>query len=144
MFLSQAVILKELSSIREQAGMACLQELHKTNSPLIMAICGSKGKPLHFSASFMLLAYIRVLQLDWKFTTDCTISVLFPPFFIYIFFYTHSCIRNLHMMTFKPYKMLMVIGAGVMVDRIKHCSDTSFEDVPLVEFVNRVFTHMLG
>ena len=48
------------------------------------------------------------------------------------------------MMTFKPYKMLMVIGAGVMVDRIKHCFDTSFEDVPLVEFVNHVFTHMLG
>lgn len=39
----QANILRELSVIRDHAGKACLRELHKTNSPLTMAICGSKG-----------------------------------------------------------------------------------------------------
>ena len=38
------MILKELSVIRDHAGKACLRELHKTNSPLTMAVCGSKGK----------------------------------------------------------------------------------------------------
>ncbi|KAK7113132.1 DNA-directed RNA polymerase III subunit RPC1-like [Littorina saxatilis] len=45
----EAVILRELSVIREHAGQACLQELHKTNSPLIMAICGSKGSYINIS-----------------------------------------------------------------------------------------------
>lgn len=40
----EAVILKELSVIREHAGQACTNELHPTNSPLTMALCGSKGK----------------------------------------------------------------------------------------------------
>ncbi len=44
----QAYILKELSVIREHAGKACLRELHKSNSPLTMAICGSKGKESAF------------------------------------------------------------------------------------------------
>lgn len=39
----EAVILKELSVIRDHAGKACLNELHPTNSPLIMALSGSKG-----------------------------------------------------------------------------------------------------
>ena len=39
----QAVILRELSVIRDHAGKACLRELHKSNSPLTMAVCGSKG-----------------------------------------------------------------------------------------------------
>lgn len=39
----EAVILKELSVIREHAGQACVSELHPTNSPLIMALSGSKG-----------------------------------------------------------------------------------------------------
>ena len=42
--LLQAVILKELSVIRDHAGKACLRELHKSNSPLTMAVCGSKGE----------------------------------------------------------------------------------------------------
>lgn len=37
-------IMSELSAIREHAGQVCHKELHKTNSPLIMAQCGSKGK----------------------------------------------------------------------------------------------------
>ena len=40
----EAMILKELSVIRDHAGKACLRELHKSNSPLIMAVCGSKGQ----------------------------------------------------------------------------------------------------
>lgn len=36
--------MKELSVIRDRAGSACLRELDKSNSPLIMALCGSKGK----------------------------------------------------------------------------------------------------
>lgn len=40
----EAIILKELSVIREHAGQACVAELASTNSPLIMALSGSKGK----------------------------------------------------------------------------------------------------
>ena len=39
----EAIILKELSVIRDRAGQACLRELDKSNSPLTMAVCGSKG-----------------------------------------------------------------------------------------------------
>ncbi|KAK7603430.1 hypothetical protein V9T40_003429 [Parthenolecanium corni] len=45
----EAVILKELSVIRDHAGKACLSELHPTNSPLIMALCGSKGSVINIS-----------------------------------------------------------------------------------------------
>lgn len=45
----EAVILKELSVIREHAGQACLAELHPTNSPLIMALSGSKGSFINIS-----------------------------------------------------------------------------------------------
>ena len=42
----QAVILKELSQIRDATGKSCRQKLPPTNSPLIMATCGSKGVSL--------------------------------------------------------------------------------------------------
>lgn len=42
-------ILKELSVIRDRAGNACLNELPKTNSPLIMALSGSKGSFINIS-----------------------------------------------------------------------------------------------
>ncbi|KAK3708848.1 hypothetical protein QZH41_016279 [Actinostola sp. cb2023] len=45
----EAVILKELSVIRDHAGKACLRELHKTNTPLTMALCGSKGSFINIS-----------------------------------------------------------------------------------------------
>ncbi|XP_059158515.1 DNA-directed RNA polymerase III subunit RPC1-like [Physella acuta] len=45
----EAKILKELSVIRDHAGEVCLTELHKTNSPLNMAICGSKGSFINIS-----------------------------------------------------------------------------------------------
>ncbi|KAK2176857.1 hypothetical protein NP493_625g00001 [Ridgeia piscesae] len=45
----EAIILKELSVIRDHAGKACLRELDKSNSPLNMAICGSKGSFINIS-----------------------------------------------------------------------------------------------
>lgn len=45
----EAVILKELSSIRELAAKACFRELHPTNSALIMAQSGSKGSNINIS-----------------------------------------------------------------------------------------------
>lgn len=40
----EAVILKELSVIRDHAGKACLKELDRSNSLLVMALSGSKGQ----------------------------------------------------------------------------------------------------
>ena len=45
----EAVILKELSVIRDYAGKACLHELNKENTPLTMAVCGSKGSFINIS-----------------------------------------------------------------------------------------------
>ncbi|CAF0768130.1 unnamed protein product [Didymodactylos carnosus] len=46
----EALILKELSNVRELAGNLCLNELQRTsNSPLIMAISGSKGSFINIS-----------------------------------------------------------------------------------------------
>ncbi|GFR13195.1 DNA-directed RNA polymerase III subunit RPC1, partial [Trichonephila clavata] len=42
-------IISELSAIRERAAQVCYRELHKTNSPLIMAQCGSKGSNINIS-----------------------------------------------------------------------------------------------
>lgn len=64
---AQALILRELSVIRDRAGSACLRELDKSNSPLIMALCGSKGKLrlkeknrfLHYLCKFSFIAVIN-------------------------------------------------------------------------------------
>lgn len=45
----EAVMLRELSGIREQAAKACFRELHPTNSALIMALSGSKGSNINIS-----------------------------------------------------------------------------------------------
>jgi len=45
----EAVILKELSVIRDHAGKACVNDLPMTNSPLIMALSGSKGSVINIS-----------------------------------------------------------------------------------------------
>ncbi|CAF4966063.1 unnamed protein product [Rotaria sp. Silwood1] len=46
----ESKILKELSDVRESAGKLCLQELQRSsNSPLIMAISGSKGSNINIS-----------------------------------------------------------------------------------------------
>ncbi|KOB68218.1 DNA-directed RNA polymerase [Operophtera brumata] len=44
----EAVMLSELSSIRELAAQACFRELHPTNAPLVMAQSGSKDLVLHY------------------------------------------------------------------------------------------------
>ncbi len=45
MNILQALILKELTEVRETAGKLCLQELQRSsNSPLIMVLSGSKGQ----------------------------------------------------------------------------------------------------
>ncbi|KAG7297675.1 hypothetical protein JYU34_018391 [Plutella xylostella] len=45
----EAVMLSELSSIRELAAKACFRELHETNAPRIMAQSGSKGSNINIS-----------------------------------------------------------------------------------------------
>uniref|UniRef100_A0A7I4YH32 DNA-directed RNA polymerase subunit n=1 Tax=Haemonchus contortus TaxID=6289 RepID=A0A7I4YH32_HAECO len=45
----EALILRELSSIRDKAGEACIGNLSVYNSPLTMAICGSKGSFINIS-----------------------------------------------------------------------------------------------
>ncbi|GAB6022152.1 DNA-directed RNA polymerase III subunit RPC1 [Chamberlinius hualienensis] len=45
----EAMILKELSIIRDRAGKKCVEELPKSNSPLIMAQSGSKGSVINIS-----------------------------------------------------------------------------------------------
>ena len=45
----EALILKELSAIRETAGKAAKSALHKSNAPLIMALSGSKGSFINIS-----------------------------------------------------------------------------------------------
>lgn len=45
----EAIILKELSSIRESAGRSCKNELLPSNPALIMAQCGSKGSLINVS-----------------------------------------------------------------------------------------------
>lgn len=45
----EGAVLKALSEIRDSAGKLCVKELHKTNSPLIMAQCGSKGSYINIS-----------------------------------------------------------------------------------------------
>jgi DNA-directed RNA polymerase III subunit RPC1 len=45
----ESLILKELSAIRDKAGKASLTALHKSNAPLVMALCGSKGSFINIS-----------------------------------------------------------------------------------------------
>ncbi|RCN27659.1 hypothetical protein ANCCAN_26606, partial [Ancylostoma caninum] len=45
----EALILRELSSIRDKAGKACVDNLSKHNAPLTMAVCGSKGSFINIS-----------------------------------------------------------------------------------------------
>lgn len=45
----EASLLKELSEVRDTAGKMCMAELHYNNSPLIMALCGSKGSSTNIS-----------------------------------------------------------------------------------------------
>ena len=72
----EAAMLKELSTIRDHAGKVCLQELPRTNAPLTMAVCGSKGS---FFLAFIFLN--DILTLDFCFENNFVkkISTLFFP-----------------------------------------------------------------
>ena len=50
--------IQELSVIRERAGKACLSELDKTNSPMIMALSGSKGSNINISQVIIITAHM--------------------------------------------------------------------------------------
>jgi DNA-directed RNA polymerase III subunit RPC1 len=45
----ESLILHELSQIRDHAGKACVHNLSRSNAPLLMAICGSKGSFINIS-----------------------------------------------------------------------------------------------
>jgi DNA-directed RNA polymerase III subunit RPC1 len=45
----EAKVLSVLSEIRDEAGKICIEELHPSNSPLIMTLCGSKGSKINIS-----------------------------------------------------------------------------------------------
>ncbi|PRP89125.1 polymerase (RNA) III (DNA directed) polypeptide A [Planoprotostelium fungivorum] len=45
----ESMLNGELSDIREKAGNTCVSELHRLNSPLIMALSGSKGSNINIS-----------------------------------------------------------------------------------------------
>lgn len=45
----ESLIMHELSQIRDYAGKSCLHNLSKSNTPLTMAICGSKGSFINIS-----------------------------------------------------------------------------------------------
>lgn len=75
----EAMILKELSVIRDHAGKACLKELHPSNSPLIMALSGSKG------------SFINISQMIGMFITYIFYKNYKNIFFnIFLYFYSNS------------------------------------------------------
>ncbi|KRY41933.1 DNA-directed RNA polymerase III subunit RPC1 [Trichinella spiralis] len=45
----EAIVLRELSDVRNQTGQACFNQLNVYNSPLTMAMCGSKGSVINIS-----------------------------------------------------------------------------------------------
>ncbi|OQV22502.1 DNA-directed RNA polymerase III subunit RPC1 [Hypsibius exemplaris] len=45
----EASMLQELSTVRDRMGKICLESLPKSNAPLIMAQCGSKGSVINIS-----------------------------------------------------------------------------------------------
>ncbi|KAI6216279.1 DNA-directed RNA polymerase subunit [Aphelenchoides besseyi] len=45
----ESLIMHELSQIRDHAGKACVHNLSRRNTPLTMAICGSKGSYINIS-----------------------------------------------------------------------------------------------
>ncbi|KAF8382261.1 rpc-1 [Pristionchus pacificus] len=45
----ESMILRELSVIRDLAGQVCLKNLSRRNTPLTMAVCGSKGSFINIS-----------------------------------------------------------------------------------------------
>lgn len=65
--------------IRDRAGRACLRELDKSNSPLIMALCGSKGKLVRKETNITILHFFFVCLglLKWVNVTTITLELSF-------------------------------------------------------------------
>lgn len=63
----QAKIVHELSKIREDSGKVCKTELHPTNTPLNMALCGSKGSFINIS---QMIACVGQQAISGKRTPD--------------------------------------------------------------------------
>ena len=60
----EAKILKELSTIRDKAGDACTRELHRSNAPLTMALCGSKGRPPYTHYNTLVQFYLKKVEVQ--------------------------------------------------------------------------------
>ncbi|XP_014213946.1 DNA-directed RNA polymerase III subunit RPC1 [Copidosoma floridanum] len=73
----EAVILKELSVIRDHVGKVCLKELHPTNSPLIMTLSGSKGSSINIS---QMIACVGQQAISGKRVSDGFESRALPHF----------------------------------------------------------------
>lgn len=71
-------LLRTLSDIRDNAGKVCLSELHPTNSPLIMTLCGSKGSNINIS---QMIACVGQQALSGKRVPNCFDRRGLPHFF---------------------------------------------------------------
>ena len=65
--------MKELSAIRDKAGKASLTALHKSNAPLTMALCGSKGSFINIS---QMIACVGQQAINGKFISKFFVFVL--------------------------------------------------------------------
>lgn len=94
----EAVILKELSSIRELAAQACFRELHPTNSALIMAQSGSKGSNINIS---QMIACVGQQALNGKRVPNGFEDRALPHFEKFCKFYRPSLWRKISSNYFK-------------------------------------------
>ncbi|CDW53832.1 DNA directed RNA polymerase III subunit [Trichuris trichiura] len=73
----EAVMLKELSAVRDRAGRACMGKLNRHNAPLIMALCGSKGSVINVS---QMIACVGQQAINGRRPADGFINRCFPHF----------------------------------------------------------------
>ncbi|KAG1714420.1 DNA-directed RNA polymerase III subunit RPC1 [Nymphon striatum] len=73
----EAVMLKTLSDIREAAGKACVKNLPISNSPLTMALCGSKGSKINIS---QMISCVGQQAINGKLAPDGFEDRTFPHF----------------------------------------------------------------
>lgn len=78
----EALILKELSVIRDLAGKSCLKELHHSNSALIMALSGSKGTLLELKG--LCIAYEFIVLISGLLVVKIKSITLFFNFIHYL------------------------------------------------------------
>ena len=76
----ESLLNGELSSIREKAGARCIQELKSDNSPLVMALSGSKGSVINIS---QMIACVGQQTVNGSRVADGFISRSLPHFPLY-------------------------------------------------------------